>query len=70
MNPQPSIEIVGGGLAGLSLGVALRREGVPVTLFEAGDYPRHRVCGEFIAGLAETTANRRASSGSPHPRSG
>lgn len=45
------IEIVGGGLAGLALGLALRRAGVPVTLHEAGRYPRHRVCGEFISGL-------------------
>jgi flavin-dependent dehydrogenase len=44
------ITIVGGGLAGLTLGIALRREGVPVTVWEAGDYPRHRVCGEFISG--------------------
>jgi 2-polyprenyl-6-methoxyphenol hydroxylase-like FAD-dependent oxidoreductase len=52
--PLP-IEIVGGGLAGLSVGLALRREGIPVTIFEAGDYPRHRVCGEFIAGLNPST---------------
>jgi flavin-dependent dehydrogenase len=52
------IEIVGGGLAGLSLGVALRRAGVPVAIFEAGDYPRHRVCGEFITGLSPTTIER------------
>jgi hypothetical protein len=26
-----------------------------VTIFEAGGYPRHRVCGEFIAGLRERT---------------
>ena len=45
------IEIVGGGLAGLSLGCVLARAGVPTTIFEAGDYPRHRVCGEFICGL-------------------
>ncbi len=44
------ITIIGGGLAGLSLGVALRTRGVPVTLIEAGHYPRHRVCGEFISG--------------------
>ncbi|MGH7945981.1 MAG: NAD(P)/FAD-dependent oxidoreductase [Opitutaceae bacterium] len=52
------IEIIGGGLAGLSLGVALRRGGVPVTLHEAGDYPRHRVCGEFITGLDSSTIDR------------
>ncbi len=54
MNLRP-IEIIGGGLAGLSLGIALRRAGVPVTLHEAGRYPRHRVCGEFITGLAPAT---------------
>lgn len=57
MIPRP-IEIIGGGLAGLSLGLALRRAGVPVTLHEAGRYPRHRVCGEFITGLATTTIAR------------
>ena len=52
--PRP-IEIIGGGLAGLSLGLALRRAGVTVTIFEAGHYPRHRVCGEFITGLSAAT---------------
>jgi menaquinone-9 beta-reductase len=52
------IEIIGGGLAGLSLGLALRRSKVPVTIHEAGDYPRHRVCGEFISGLADATTAR------------
>lgn len=52
------IEIIGGGLAGLSLGLALRRADVPVTLHEAGRYPRHRVCGEFIAGLDATTSDK------------
>jgi flavin-dependent dehydrogenase len=47
MNP---ITIAGGGLAGLTLGLALRRKGVPVSLHEAGTYPRHRVCGEFLNG--------------------
>jgi menaquinone-9 beta-reductase len=56
-NPRP-IEIVGGGLAGLSLGLGLRQASVPVAIFEAGAYPRHRVCGEFIAGLAETTIDK------------
>ena len=58
MNPPRQIEIVGGGLAGLSLGLALRRAGVPVTIFEAGAYPRHRVCGEFITGLKAPTIAR------------
>jgi flavin-dependent dehydrogenase len=49
------VEIVGGGLAGLGLGIALRAHGVPVTIREAGRYPRHRVCGEFITSLDRTT---------------
>jgi flavin-dependent dehydrogenase len=44
------IQIVGGGLAGLSLGVVLRQLGAPVSVVEAGRYPRHRVCGEFVSG--------------------
>lgn len=46
----PTITIVGGGLGGLVLGILLRRREIPVTLFEAGNYPRHRVCGEFVSG--------------------
>ena len=52
------IEIVGGGLAGLSLGVALAREGVPVRVREASVYPRHRVCGEFLNGVTWETLER------------
>jgi len=50
-----TIQILGGGLAGLSLGIGLRTHGVPVVLTEAGRYPRHRVCGEFIRGVSSTT---------------
>ena len=52
------VTIVGGGLTGLSLGIALRRARVPVILHEAGQYPRHRVCGEFINGVGEETLAR------------
>jgi flavin-dependent dehydrogenase len=47
--PKP-IQIIGGGLAGLTLGIALRKIEISVTVFEAGNYPRHRVCGEFVSG--------------------
>lgn len=50
MHTRKSITIVGGGLAGLALGIGLRRREVPVVICEAGKYPRHRVCGEFISG--------------------
>lgn len=45
-----AITVIGGGLAGLTLGIGLRQRGVPVAIWEVGDYPRHRVCGEFISG--------------------
>ncbi len=47
------ITIAGGGLAGLSVGFGLSARGLPVELHEAGAYPRHRVCGEFISGVSE-----------------
>jgi flavin-dependent dehydrogenase len=50
MSSLRPITIAGGGLAGLTLGIALRRRSIPVTIFEAGHYPRARVCGEFISG--------------------
>ena len=46
------VTIVGGGLAGLTLGLQLRKKGVPVLLHDAGAYPRHRVCGEYLSGRA------------------
>jgi len=53
-----NVTIVGGGLAGLTLGIGLRQLGVPVTVWEAGRYPRHRVCGEFISGAGQGSLAR------------
>ncbi len=52
------ITIVGGGLAGLTLGIGLRQRDIPVTVWEAGQYPRHRVCGEFISGNGVSVLQR------------
>lgn len=52
------INVIGGGLAGLTLGIGLRRLGVPVTVWEAGHYPRHRVCGEFVSGKGQEALRR------------
>jgi 2-polyprenyl-6-methoxyphenol hydroxylase-like FAD-dependent oxidoreductase len=58
MPPGKSITIVGGGLAGLTLGIGLRQRDVPVKIIEAGIYPRHRVCGEFISGDGQAVLER------------
>lgn len=46
---RSDIAIAGGGLAGLSLAIQLRRLGHTVILFEKEKYPFHRVCGEYIS---------------------
>ena len=50
-----TVTIAGGGLAGLALAAGLRSRGVAVEVHEAGSYPRHRVCGEFISGVERST---------------
>jgi len=58
MRSGKPITIIGGGLAGLTLGIGLRQREVPVTVWEAGRYPRHRVCGEFISGNGQSVLGR------------
>lgn len=50
-----NLTIAGGGLAGLACGIGLRQNAVSVCLHEAGSYPRHRVCGEFLCGVPAST---------------
>jgi len=45
--------VLGGGLAGLSLANILTRNGVDVQVIEKGDYPRNKVCGEYISRESE-----------------
>lgn len=41
--------VVGGGLAGLTSALHLASFGNKVTLVEKYDYPRHKVCGEYLS---------------------
>jgi len=43
------IIIVGGGLAGLTAAIHLSKNGLSVTLIEKNEYPKHKVCGEYIS---------------------
>ncbi len=46
------ILIAGGGPAGSLLALLLARRGLAVTLLEASQPPRHKLCGEFLSGEA------------------
>lgn len=41
--------IIGGGLAGLTAAIHLSSLGFQVTVFEKNEYPKHKVCGEYIS---------------------
>lgn len=41
--------VLGGGLAGSCAAFNLARRGVRVAVLEAGTFPRHKVCGEFLS---------------------
>jgi menaquinone-9 beta-reductase len=41
--------VIGGGPAGCAAAITAVHGGADVLLLEAGDYPRHKVCGEFIS---------------------
>ena len=41
--------IVGGGLAGLTSAIHLSKRGKQVLLIEKNEYPKHKVCGEYIS---------------------
>lgn len=43
------IVIIGGGLAGLTAGIHLSKKGISVTIIEKNDFPKHKVCGEYIS---------------------
>ena len=41
--------IIGGGLAGLTAAIHLVKNGLQVTVIEKNEYPKHKVCGEYIS---------------------
>jgi len=46
---EKEVLIIGGGLAGLTAAIHLRKLNIPVTLIEKNSYPKHKVCGEYIS---------------------
>jgi len=49
---KKEVLILGGGVAGCAVAIALARRGRSVTLIEREPAPRHKVCGEFLSGEA------------------
>ncbi|TRX29630.1 NAD(P)/FAD-dependent oxidoreductase [Flavobacterium franklandianum] len=49
METNVDVLIIGGGLAGLTGAIHLAKSGLKVTLIEKNEYPKHKVCGEYIS---------------------
>src|SRR5271165_2061071 len=47
--PEFDIAIVGAGPAGSSAAITAARFGAKIVLCESGEFPRHKVCGEFVS---------------------
>ena len=47
--PEFDVAVIGGGPAGASAAITAARFGAHVALLETGEFPRHKVCGEFIS---------------------
>ena len=48
-NSKFDVIIIGGGLAGLCSAIHLSKFGTKVLLVEKNEYPKHKVCGEYIS---------------------
>ena len=49
LNSSHQVIIIGGGLAGLVNAIHLGKKGINVLLIEKNEYPKHKVCGEYIS---------------------
>lgn len=49
MDKGISVIIVGGGLAGLTAAIHLSKQGLRVLLIEKNEFPKHKVCGEYLS---------------------
>lgn len=49
MEPNQTVIIAGGGLAGLTCAIHLSKIGIPVTLIDKEEFPKHKVCGEYVS---------------------
>lgn len=49
MKKDVDVIIIGGGLAGLTSAIHLTKFGFKIILIEKNEYPRHKVCGEYIS---------------------
>ncbi|MBV9866936.1 MAG: FAD-dependent monooxygenase [Abitibacteriaceae bacterium] len=50
--------VIGAGIAGPCAALALARRGAKVALIEAGQLPRHKVCGEFLSPESQAVFTR------------
>ena len=46
---KKEVVIIGGGIAGLTAGIQLSQNGISVMIIEKNDYPKHKVCGEYVS---------------------
>jgi flavin-dependent dehydrogenase len=49
MKTNADVVIIGGGLAGLTCGIHLSKMKLRVVLIEKNEFPKHKVCGEYIS---------------------
>ncbi|HEY6142627.1 MAG TPA: NAD(P)/FAD-dependent oxidoreductase [Flavobacterium sp.] len=49
MESKSDVVIIGGGLAGLTAAIHLSKLGLKIILIEKNEFPKHKVCGEYIS---------------------